>query len=388
MPCAPSAGARFTVADVLRDHLHELRLGAAQLRVAAHILACRTGALGGHHYLCKSCGADRYGYHSCRDRHCPTCGSLDQALWAEAQLDQLLPVAYFHLVFTIPECLRPFFVGQGRRVALEVLFAAASSTLLDVGHDKVGGLIGALVVLHTWTQRLDQHPHLHFLVPGGALTDAGWLHRRRYLMPTRALAEVFKPRLLDALSALVDSGELTAGTHSARNLIQRARQSDWVIHAKRPLAGPTQVINYFARYTRRIALSNRRILDYDGHSVTFSYRDREHGNIKRKRTVPADRFCELFLQHVLPPRFVRIRRYGVLANRGQQHALARARQALGAPVPPPHESETRSAACFRLFGIDPTVCPECKTGGLISLKEWRASRLSVATLLATPTRAP
>jgi hypothetical protein len=382
-----AAGARFTVADVLRDHLHEVALDPVHLRVAAHILACRTGALGGHRYVCTACGRMRYGFHSCRDRHCPTCGSLDQALWAEAQLDHLLPVSYYHLVFTVPHCLNPFFFAKQRATALEALFAAASSALLDVGRDKVGGLIGALAVLHTWNQRLDEHVHLHFLVPGGALAGTGWRTRPRYLMPMRPVAVLFQARLLDALKALLALGELGAGRHSPRPLIERAWASPWVVFAKRPLAGPQQVINYFARYTRRIAISNRRILDYDGQTVTFSWRDREHGNVKRTRSVSGAQFCRLFLQHVLPPGFVRIRRYGVLANRSR-HALARTRDALAVPAPPPRPPETRAAACFRIFAINPSVCPTCGQARLVPVAEWRATALSIATLLAAPTRAP
>jgi len=366
----PHPAARFHVADILRDHVRALVLGAQQHRVVCHLLACRTGQLGGHRAKCDRCGAVHFAYHSCRDRHCPTCGSLDQALWAQAQLQHLLPVSYLHLVFTIPLMLRPFFMGPGRRLALKALFAAVAQTLLEVGHTNLHARLSILAVLHTWTQRLDQHPHLHCLVPGGGLADGKWVDRRKYLLPTEKLAEVFSGKLRETLWALVNAGTLNAGRYSARTLLQAAEHCDWVVFAKRPMAGPQQVISYFARYTRRIAISNRRILAYDGENVTFSYRDREHGNRKAKRTVSAVKFCRLFLQHVLPAGFVRIRRCGILSNRVRERALAQCRAFLDTEPPPSPAPETRTAACFRLFGVDPSICPTCKQGRLVPTDEW------------------
>jgi hypothetical protein len=385
----PHAAARFTVADILRDHVGSLRLGDAQHRVVRHLLGCRTGQLGGHLGVCDRCGAKHFAYHSCRDRHCPTCGGLDQALWAEAQADHLLPVSYFHLVFTVPAPLRPFFAGPQRRHALDALFAAVAETLLEVGETNLHARLGMLAVLHTWTQRLDHlHPHLHCLVPGGGLAKAGWVDRRRYLLPTRKLAPVFSAKLREALQALVTAGTLSAGPYSARTLLQAAAQAEWVVYAKRPLAGPQQVIAYFARYTRRIAISNRRIVAYDGERVTFSYRDRKQGNRKRTRTVTAIKFCRLFLQHVLPSGFVRIRRYGILSNRVRARALTESRAFLGAEPPPPRSPETRFAACFRLFGVDLTLCPTCRQGKLVLRWEWPATRLPLAAILPAGARAP
>jgi hypothetical protein len=178
MGCFKSAA--FSVADILRDHVRTLFLDGDRARAAAHILACRTGRLGGHRTFCDRCGEIHYGYHSCRDRHCPTCGHLDQALWAEAQARHLLPVAYFHLVFTVPASLRPFFAGVGRELALKALFVAVSETLGDVAA-RQGITLGILAVLHTWSQKLTFHPHIHCLAIGGGLTASGFVHRRRYL---------------------------------------------------------------------------------------------------------------------------------------------------------------------------------------------------------------
>lgn len=385
----PHPAPRFHVADILRDHASALTLGREQHRVVCHLIACRTGQLGGHRAHCDRCGAVHFAYHSCRDRHCPTCGSLDQALWAEAQLQHLLPVSYFHVVPTVPPMLRPFFAGPDRRHALDALFAAAAQTLLEVGEAKLHARLGILALLHTWNQRMDQHPHLHLLVPGGGLADDGsWVDRRKFLLPTRKLAKVFSGKLREALQALVNAGTLRVGPYSARTLLQAAEHCDWVVFVKRPFAGPEQVIRYFARYTRRIAISNRRILAYDGETVTFSYRDREHGNRKRKRTVPAVKFCRLFLQHVLPSGFVRIRRYGILSNRVREQALAECRAFLGAEPPTEKSPETRTAACFRLFGVDPSICPTCKQGHLVPRAQWGPTRLPVELILLAFARAP
>jgi hypothetical protein len=386
----PHVAAPFTVAAVLRDHVGALRLGDTQHRVVCHLLGCRTGQLGGHLDECDRCGATHFAYHSCRDRHCPTCGGLDQALWAEAQAEHLLPVSYFHLVFTVPAPLRPFFTGPQRRHALDALFAAVSSTLLEVGERNLGARLGFLAVLHTWTQKLDHlHPHLHCLVPGGGLAGKSWVNRRRYLLPTRKLAPVFSAKMREILETLVARGTLSAGTYSGRTLLQAAAQSDWVVYAKRPLAGPEQVIAYFARYTRRIAISNRRIVAYDGEKVTFTWRDREHGNLKRTRTVTGSTFCRLFLQHVLPPGFVRIRRYGILSNRVREQALARSRESLGDCAPSPSPGvETRAQACFRLFGVNPTICPTCGQGKLVPRWQWPPTRLPLAAILPAAARAP
>jgi hypothetical protein len=382
------AAPRFRVADILRDHVRALMLGSRQHHVVCHLLACRTGKLGGHRSRCDRCGAVHFAYHSCRDRHCPTCGSLDQALWAQAQLAQLLPVSYFHLVFTVPPMLRPFFAGPDRRHALEALFKSVAQTLLEVGDTNLHALLGVLAVLHTWNQRLDQHPHLHCLVPGGGLADGQWVDRRTYLLPAKRLAEVFSGKLRQALQDLVHAGTLSAGQHSPRTLLQSAEHCDWVVYAKRPIAGPEQVIKYFARYTRRIALSDRRILAYDGENVTFSFRDRQHGNRKAKRTVSGAKFCRLFLQHVLPSGFVRIRRYGILSNRLREHALAQCRAFLHTDPPPPQPPETRVAACFRLFGIDLSICPTCKQGRLRPAGEWGPTRLPIELVLLSFARAP
>jgi hypothetical protein len=370
MGCVKSAA--FSVADILRDHVRTLFLDGDRARAAAHILACRTGRLGGHRTFCDRCGEIHYGYHSCRDRHCPTCGHLDQALWAEAQARHLLPVAYFHLVFTVPASLRPFFAGVGRELALKALFAAVSETLGDVAA-RQGITLGILAVLHTWSQKLTFHPHIHCLVIGGGLTASGFIHRRRFLLPRKVLQIVFKAKLLEKLQVLHREGGVQVGRHSGYELLRDASRPDWQIDIRRPLHGPRQVIDYFARYTRRIAISNRRIQSYDGQNVVFRWRDRAHGNRVKLAQLDAQTFCRRFLQHVLPPGFVRIRRYGLLSNRLREGAIQRCRELLDADPPPPPTPESRAAACLRIFGRDPGLCPTCKIGRLVMLDRWYVS---------------
>jgi hypothetical protein len=380
VPCGERAA--VAVADVLRDHVAGLRLSAEQAKAVAHILACRTGRLGGHLAVCDRCGYKHFAYHSCRDRHCPRCGSLDQALWAEAQSQHLLPLSYFHLVFTIPASLRPFFLRQGRVHAFEALFAASSETILEVAARR-GLRPGVLAVLHTWTQRLEDHPHTHCLVTGGGLGKNGFIHRSRYLFPIKVLRYVFKTKLLQKLRGLLKQGKLSVARYSAYQLLHDADSRTWNLDLRRPLAGPDQVIKYFARYTRRIALSDRRLLSYDGNTVVFRYRDRKDRNRVKTDTLEGPRFCRRFLSHVLPNHFVRIRRYGILSNRVRQPLLQRCREILAAKAPPPPIKESRSTACFRIFGVDPERCPNCHQGRLVVRATWRATRLPLDTVLLT-----
>jgi hypothetical protein len=387
VPCGEQG---LSVADILRDHVSDLRLDHEQGKAVAHILACRTGRLGGHLALCDRCGAKHYAYHSCRDRHCPRCGGLDQRLWAEAQLPHLLPVSYFHVVFTVPVSLRRFFAGEHRRHATDALFAAVSEAILETAA-TLGLLPGILAVLHTWNQQQGHHPHVHCLVTGGGLGPQGFVHRRRFLLPLKVLRPVFQGKLLAKLQALLREDRLSVARHSGYELLRDASRREWNIDIRRPFGGPEQVVNYFARYVRKIAISDRRLVRYDGHTVAFRYRDRRDRNRSKVAEVDAPAFARRFLQHVLPTGFVRIRRYGLLSNRVRKGLLERCRELLGADPPlllaPPGES--RSAAIRCLFGVDPDLCPTCKLGRLIVRAEWRATCLPLDAILATLTpRAP
>jgi hypothetical protein len=374
----------LSVADILHDHVGRLHLGPEQGKAVAHILACRTGRLGGHMATCDRCGARHYAYHSCRDRHCPRCGGLDQRLWAEAQLPHLLPVSYFHVVFTVPVSLRCFFRGKHRRQALDALFAAVSESILETAARR-GLLPGILAVLHTWNQHLGDHPHIHCLVTGGGLGPHGFVHRRRYLVPLDILETVFKGKLLSKLQALLREGHTSVPRDSGHERLRDASRRTWNIDIRRPFGGPQQVVSYFARYVRKIAISDHRLLDYDGQTVRFRYRDRRDANRVKTARLDGPTFCRAFLQHVLPPGFVRIRRYGLLSNRVRKPLLGRCREVLGADPPlllaPPGES--RVEALRRIFGFEPELCPACKLGRLIVRAKWCACRLPLEAILDT-----
>ena len=240
-----------------------------------------------------------------------------------------------------------------------------------------------LAVLHTWNQQFEQHPHTHCLVTGGGLGQDGFLHKDRYLFPIKVLRYVFKIKLLQKLRRLHKQCLLSVGRYSGYQLLRDADSRTWNVDVRRPLGGPEQVVRYFARYTRRIALSDSRLQSYDGESVTFRYRDRKDGNRVKSKPLDAPSFCQRFLSHVLPTRFVRIRRYGILSNRVREPLLQSCRELLGAESPPQPPSETRSAACLRIFGIDPERCPNCNQGRLVVHAVWHATRLPLDAVLAS-----
>lgn len=357
---------RYEVADVLRDHAHRLRLTAVQARAVRDIVACRSERLGGHLEVCKDCGFSRGSYNSCRNRHCPKCQILKQALWAEAQEALLLPTLYFQIVFTIPRELHAFF-RRAPKVCLTLLFEAVSETLTEIARTKLEATIGFTAVLHTWNQPLGFHPHLHCVVPAGGLSLDGsqWVATsRRFFLPVRQLRKLFRGRLLSKIERALRAGEILGELANDLALLRRTPKI-WKVYAKPPLAGPGHVVRYLSRYVHRIAIANSRITDYDGQSVTFRYKDRADGNVTKHRTVSGPDFARLFLQHVLPPRFVRIRHYGILAARRRKD-LARCRELLGAQPAAPWEKDASWVVAFeRLFGSNPLQCPACKTGVLV-----------------------
>lgn len=374
----------LSVAQILRDHVGRLHLDHEQGKAVAHILACRTGRLGGHLALCDRCGAKHYAYHSCRDRHCPRCGGLDQRLWAEAQIPHLLPVSYFHVVFTLPVSLRRFFAGKYRRHALDALFAAVSEAILETAASR-GLLPGILAVLHTWNQQLGNHPHIHCLVTGGGLGPHGFVHRRRYLVSLDVLQTVFKGKLLCKLQALLRQGRTSVAKDSGHERLRDASRRTWNIDIRRPFGGPEQVVSYFARYVRKIAISDHRLVGYDGQTVSFRYRDRRDAGRVKTAKLDALSFSRSFVQHVLPAGFVRIRRYGLLSNRLRKPLLERCRELLGTDPPPllAPPAESRAQALRRIFGFEPELCPSCKLGRLIVRAQWRACRSPLDAILAS-----
>jgi hypothetical protein len=357
---------RYEVADVLRDHAHSLRLTGPQVRAVRDIVACRTERLGGHLEVCPDCGFSRGSYNSCRNRHCPKCQILKQALWAEAQETLLLPTLYFQIVFTIPKELHAFF-RRAPELCLSLLFDAVSETLSEVARTKLKASIGFTAVLHTWNQQGGFHPHLHCLVPAGGLSLDGshWIPTSsRFFLPVKALRRLFRGKLLAKLERALRARQILGDLVPDLALLRRTPKT-WNVYIKRPLAGPGHVVRYLSRYVHRIAIANSRITDYDGHSVSFRYKDRADANATKYRTLSGPDFARLFLQHVLPPRFVRIRHFGLFAARGRE-VLARCRELLGAQPQAPREKDASWAVAFeRLFGENPLLCPACKTGILV-----------------------
>jgi hypothetical protein len=330
--------------------------------------SCRTAELGGHLKQCDTCGFEHPSYNSCRNRHCPKCQSLAKAQWLEKQTSELLTVGYFHLVFTLPHLLNGLILAH-KKVLLSMLFKAVSETLLEFGQRRFGATVGIIAVLHTWDQTLKDHFHLHCLMPAGALAfDRNrWIQaRRNFLFPVKALSLVFQGKFIALLQQARDKGKISA----ANNEIKSSRQKGWVVYAKKPFGSPQTVLDYLARYTHRVALSNDRILKVENGEVTLSYRDRRDEDRKKSMTLDAQEFIRRFLLHVLPEGFMRIRHFGFLANRIKKHSLPQCRKLLGLNPALP-EIPKRSAQEFlrELTAIDLSRCPFCKLGTMIVVGE-------------------
>jgi hypothetical protein len=364
------------VADIVRAHgaayRQTHRLSRPQRRALRAIELCRTAALGGHRESCDRCGAERLAYNSCRNRHCPKCQTLAKERWLAARRAELLPVEYFHVVFTLPHALNGL-VNDNARLIYSLLFRTAAATLSRFAHDPrhLGGQLGVTAILHTWGQTLVQHLHLHCVVTGGALAPDGarWIAAKPgFLFPVRALAKVFRGKYLAALDEAFASGQLVlagplaeAGAFAA--WLAQLRQPPWVVYAKRPFAGPEQVLDYLGHYTHRVAISNERLRGLDDGVVHFRWRDYADGSRVKVMALPAAEFLRRFLLHVVPDRFVRIRHFGLLANRTRQATMARCRQLLGQPPDPgPRIPESPRALMLRVTGIDIARCQICAQG--------------------------
>ncbi len=355
---------RPEIADVLKDHAHSLPLSSQQSRAVRDIVACRTERLGGHLEACPKCGFERTSHNSCRNRHCPKCQILKQELWAEAQEALLLPVLYFQVVFTIPGELHPLF-RRAAEICLTLLFEAVSETLAEVARTQLKAEIGFTAILHTWTQLLRFHPHIHCIVPAGglALNRSKWVSTSRsFFLPIDALREVFRGKLLQKLELALRGGKIGGDLTQGLDLLKRASKKTWKINVKTPLPGPHHVVRYLSRYVHRIAISNSRILNYDGSNVTFRYKDRSDGNKTKTETLTGPNFASRFLQHVLPARFVRIRHYGLLAARRRKDLALCWKLLAASPPPGPNKNETWVETFTRLFGQNPLLCPACKLG--------------------------
>ena len=364
---AATPGRRPELADILAVHSPPPeRLNRDRRRAIRDIVLCRTAMLGGHVQVCDSCGATTAIYHSCRNRHCPKCQSLDQARWVAAQARDLLPVPSFHLVFTVPRALHPLFFAD-HRAGYQALFAAAMEAVNEVARSRLGATPGSIAVLHTWTQTMRFHPHVHCIVTGGGLSldRERWIGTRAsFFLPVRVLSRVFRGKLLERFEAAVTARSLSMPETFARQRLREAASTPWVVYSKAPMAGPDQVLRYLSRYSHRVAIGNERIVAFRDGKVTFRYRDRRRGNRSGVLTLPATQFVKLFLLHTLPSRFVRIRHYGLLANGQRTTLVARVRALLGqtAPPEPIGTIEDWRGLYQRHTGRDPEQCALCHVG--------------------------
>jgi hypothetical protein len=362
--CAPG------LAEVLRAGIKSSRpaLPKHHWRILNALMACRTPALGGHRYLCQQCGRTHFVPHSCRNRHCPLCQGAAAHDWLAKQEAALLPVPYFHLVFTLPHLLNPL-IQQNQQALYTLLFKSVAETLLEFGHNRLGVQLGITAVLHTWSQTLLDHYHLHCIVTGGGLSADGskWVSTPpHYLFAVRALSKVIRAKFCAGLQQLYAEGQLhfhgklaaLSRPQAYQQLVRQAAGQKWVVYAKRPFAGPRQVLAYLSRYTHRVALSPRRLLALEPqtHQVSFAWKDYADGSKRKTMCLQAGEFVRRFCLHLLPQRFVKIRHFGFLSNRQRKLRVAQARALLGNIV---------LAALAALSSEPPRVCPHCGSGSLL-----------------------
>lgn len=362
------------MADIFRAHGQAYRathpLTPEQREVMACIEACRTAVLGGHVDVCPDCGhKTEPSYNSCRNRHCPKCQALDQACWLESRVDRILPVPYFHVVFTLPAELKPLAL-RNRRLIYDLLFSTASRTLKQLGTDpqRLGALLGITAVLHTWTRDLRFHPHLHCIVTGGGLSldDERWVpSSNKFLFPVGVIGKLYRAKFVAAFKRLYRRGQLDLGPDESRSdylpeLCNSLFKNNWVVYCKRPFAGPDKLFAYLGRYTQRVAISNHRLLSVTDQAVTFITRDR------KTATLHPQEFIRRFLLHVLPKDFYKIRHYGLLASGNVNTKLAIAHGLVAAHQPAEQSRSPNTSTALqwqtlleKLTGINVRVCPAC-----------------------------
>jgi len=373
------------VADVFRVHgsayrqAHEMPL--RHLRAMRAVETCRTAALGGHVDACDHCCQVRVSYNSCRNRHCPKCQGLDKERWLEARKRDFLPTHYFHPVFTLPEGMRPVAL-RNQQPVYSILFRAASESIKELTEDPkyLGAEVGFIAILHTWTQTLMDHPHLHCIVTGGGLCRDGkrWVPcKGEFFLPVKVLSRLFRGKFLAYLKEAYESGKLVfpgkiahlKGKRAFKSLLKELYKQEWVVYCKPPFRSAEMVMDYLGRYTHRVAISNERLEKLEGGRVTFRYRDRGDNNALKPMTLDASEFIRRFLLHILPEDFMKIRHYGILSNRNRKSKLSRCKTLLGVHGRQERpEKEPWQDLLARITGVDPRICPYCGKGNMV-LKE-------------------
>lgn len=374
----PKTHLKWELADIFREFGYTYRkahtLPYSHLKVMRDIEVCRTSYLGGHMKVCNFCGYEHPSYNSCGNRHCPKCQSLAKLRWVRKREEELLPVDYFHNVFTLPHKLNVI-ARSNKKVIYDILFKSVSETLLQFGENRLGGKIGFICTLHTWDQKLAEHIHLHCIIPAGALSDdrKQWISssNQDFLFSVKALSRVFRGKFTDYLKKAYSRGELTFAGKSLEYeskdgfsaLIDGLYKTDWIVYSKKPFAGPKKVLDYLGRYIFRTAISNERIKDVTGGKVTFAYRDRRDGNRKKEATLPADEFIRRFLLHVLPRSYMRIRHFGFLSNHYRKVNIACLKKLMGISGDTDKKPEqSMEELMLELTGKDISKCPRCKVG--------------------------
>ena len=354
------------------------------VKVLLAIERCRTAVLGGHLDECTRCGHRAISYNSCRNRHCPKCQTGARDRWLEKRRRELLPMQYVHVVFTLPRQLASLAL-QNKKVVYDLLFRTSTETLLEVARDPthLGAEIGFFSVLHTWSQKLELHPHVHCVVPAGGLSAdrTGWIKpRHAFFLPVKVLSRVFRGKFVAALKRTFQGGRLSfhgdlkslAQPQTFFAWLRPLFRKDWVVYAKRPFGGPEHVLRYLGRYTHRVAISNHRLVSFAAQKVTFRWRDSAHKNEQRLMTLSLDEFLRRFLLHLLPDSFVRIRHFGVLANRRRATFLPLCFQLLGLAATPPPEQDTSSAN----NASDLWLCPKC-AGPMVVVERLTAAEMQL-----------
>ena len=358
---------RLEVADILRGHIGDYKdrypLWPEHRKIVSDLLNCRSAHLGGHIDRCTNCGMMRIAYHSCRNRHCPKCQHVPRERWLESRKDEILPTSYFHVVFTLPHELNPVILNN-KEVMLNILFKAASQTLLSFGKNELGGKLGFIATLHSWDQKLKAHFHLHLLVAGGALSKDGssWRPLKGdYLFNQQALSLVFRGKFMEHMGRACQRENLKFAGDQYKKLKARLYEKNWIIDVRDPVKKPDHVLEYLARYTHRVAIANSRIKELKDGMVTFTYKNRKKG-CTEALTITAVEFIRRFLLHSLPKGFVRIRHYGFLANRDRSKNLTAIRCLMGVSDPPIKPISSVEEMMRRLTGVDISLCPVCHKG--------------------------
>ena len=374
----------YTVADIFRSHFEQFLLQYGPLpkhyyAVANAIMQCRTEQLGGHIYKCDTCSHEITLYNSCRNRHCPQCQSIARAKWVEQRMQDVLPVPYFHVVFTVPHQLNGIAL-RNKKPFYHLMFKAVSETLLTLARDpkRLGGEIGFIAVLHTWGQNLMDHPHIHCIVPGGAFQDKEntWKNcKNNFLFPVPVMRKLFRGKCMDYFLKAVKNGSInpmfsaTTDYPTFADLVKKLYTIQWVVDVRKPFTSPLNLVKYLSRYTHRVAIANKRILNLQNGHVTFSYKDYADHNKKKNMTVTAVEFIRRFMMHIFPEGFMRIRQYGFLSNRKKKKLLPRIREVIYNMMESKTEMHIKKVTTLDTVRDMEFHCPLCNKGTLIKYKE-------------------